>query len=310
MRFVSIQIFDRITLSIRRRFRLDMVRIVIQYLVLAIALYLFFRWLERSNLWAPTKTDYGTPQNVGLTYEDVNFDTEDGVRLNGWYVPCGDPVAAMLFCHGNGGNISYRTESLRQFHSLKLNVFLFDYRGYGKSRGWVTEEGTYKDAMAAYQWLKEKNREIPIVLFGRSLGANIAADLATKVDASALIYESGFNSVQDLGAELFPYLPVRWVTKYKYNGIDKIKQIKIPILVIHSPNDEIIPYHHGKKLFEEALEPKRFLEITGTHNNGFMMSEDFYLKGMQDFIGEFVLQDHEVSTRLNNDPEYGTMRNQ
>ena len=167
-------------------------------------------------------------------------------------------------------------------------MFIFDYRGYGKSRGWLTEEGTYRDALAAYRWLKEKCPDLPIVVFGRSLGSNIAADLATKVAAAALIYESGFNSVQSLGAELFPFLPVRWMTKYKYNGIDKINDVKVPILVVHSPEDEIIPYQHGKRLFDAAPEPKRFLEISGGHNDGFIVSEVNYLRGLNSFISDYV----------------------
>lgn len=266
--------------------------------VLCILIYLVLRWFERSNIWMPTRTFYGTPEVVDLPYEDVYFDTVDGVRLNGWYVPSEKPVAAMLFCHGNGGNISYRTESLRQFNQLRLNVFLFDYRGYGKSHGWLTEEGTYRDAMAAYQWLKKKDPDFPIILFGRSLGANIAATLATNVEAAALIYESGFNSIQDMGAELFPYLPIRWIAKYKYNGLQKIKNVKMPILVIHSPEDEIVPYNHGKKLFEAAPEPKRFMDISGSHNDGFIASEEAYLRGIHDFIEEMIVNGKNA-TRLN-----------
>ncbi len=263
-------------------------RIVIKVLVAIVGLYLFSRWFERANIWMPTRTVEGTPEAVGLAYEDIYFETEDGVRLNGWFVPSGNPVAALVFCHGNGGNIGHRLESLRQFHSLNLNVFIFDYRGYGRSRGWLTEEGTYRDAMAAYRWLKTKCPELPIILFGRSLGANVAADLAAKVDAAALIYESGFNSVQDLGSELFPFLPVRWMTKYKYNAIDKVQNIKMPILAIHSPQDEIVPFRHGKRFFEAANEPKRFLEISGGHNEGFIVSEERYLAGWKAFLEEAV----------------------
>jgi uncharacterized protein len=281
-------------------------RIVIEILVLCLFIFLFLRWFERANLWAPTHKFYADPSVVDLAYEDIYFETEDGVKLNGWYVSSEKPVAAMLFCHGNGGNISYRTESLRQFNTLNLNVFLFDYRGYGKSKGWLTEDGTYRDAAAAYRWLKKKNPDLPIILFGRSLGANIAADLATKVDAAALIYESGFNSVQDMGSELFPFLPVRWITKYQYNGLEKIKHVKAPILVVHSQDDEVIPYHHGKKLFETAPEPKRFLEITGGHNDGFILSEEIYLRGIRDFLDEMIVNE-KIPTRLNNAPESGSI---
>ncbi|MBN2328427.1 MAG: alpha/beta hydrolase [Candidatus Omnitrophica bacterium] len=267
-----------------------MLRLVIQIVVACVFLYLFFRWCERANLWAPSKTFYGTPRVVDLDYEDVYFETEDGIRLNGWHVPCENPAAAMLFCHGNGGNISYRTESLRQYHSLNLNVFIFDYRGYGKSRGRLTEEGTYRDAAAAYRWLVEKNPDLPVIIFGRSLGANIAVDLAARVEAAGLIYESGFNSTLAIGREIFPYLPVRWIVKYHYDALGKIQNVRMPILVIHSRDDEIVPFHHGKKLFDAAPPPKRFFEIHGGHNDGFIASEEIYLKELQLFIDEFVLQ--------------------
>lgn len=266
-----------------------MLRIGIQIVAACVLLYLFFRWCERANLWAPSRTFYGTPEAVNLTYEDVYFETEDGIRLNGWHVPCEAPAAAMLFCHGNGGNISYRIESLRQFHSLHLNVFIFDYRGYGKSRGWLTEEGTYRDALAAYRWLVEKNPDLPVILFGRSLGANIAVDLAARVEAAALIYESGFNSTIAIGREIFPYLPVRWIVKYHYDALGKIQNVRMPILVIHSREDEIAPFHHGEKFYEAAPAPKRFLEIDGGHNDGFIVTEEIYLKELQSFIDKFTL---------------------
>ncbi len=260
------------------------IRVSIYIILLCIFLYLFTRWFERSNIWMPRAKFLATPEVVGLEYQDVFFESEDGKRLHGWYVPSKKPIASLLFCHGNGGNISYRTESLRQFNSLNLNVFIFDYRGYGKSNGWLTEQGTYKDAQAAYQWLKAKEPTIPLYIFGRSLGANIAADLATHTDAAGLIYESGFNSVQDLGEEIFPFLPVRLITKYKYNALDKIKHINMPLLVIHCPEDEIAPFQHGKKTFDAALEPKQFLQISGGHNDGFLISEKEYLEELSLFI--------------------------
>ncbi len=264
------------------------IRYSIYLLLFCIFLYLLSRWFERSNIWMPRAKFLATPEVAGLEYQDVFFETEDGKRLHGWYIPCKNPIASLLFCHGNGGNISYRTESLRQFNSLNVNVFIFDYRGYGKSSGWLTEQGTYKDAQAAYQWLKDTEPSLPLFIFGRSLGANIAADLATKVNAAGLIYESGFNSVQDLGEEIFPFLPVRLITKYKYNALDKIKHINMPLLVIHSPDDEIAPFHHGQKTFDAALAPKQFLQISGGHNDGYMLSETEYLKELAEFINKYM----------------------
>ncbi len=253
-------------------------------------LYLFFRWFERTNVWIPRSTFVAQPATVGLKHEDVYFETSDGVRLHGWYIPAKEAVASMLFMHGNGGNLSYRVESLRQFHSINLNVFIFDYRGYGKSGGWLSEQGTYIDAQAAYEWLKNKTTELPIILFGRSLGGAIAADLGTKVEADALIVESCFSSIPDIGAEIFPILPVRWISAIQYDAKNKIKNVNMPVLVVHSRDDTLIPYHHGKTIYENAPEPKKMMNIQGGHNEGYLLSEEKYLEGIHSFLDQHVFK--------------------
>ncbi|MEW6238723.1 MAG: alpha/beta hydrolase [Candidatus Omnitrophota bacterium] len=249
-----------------------------------ITLYIFFRWFERINVWAPTRELIATPEIVGLNYEDVYFAAAEGVRLHGWHIPCESARAALLFCHGNGGNISHRTESMRQLHSLGVHIFIFDYRGYGQSEGRLSEAGTYADALAAYEWLRAKHPDAPIVLFGRSLGANIAADLALKTDAAALIFESGFTSVEELGKEIFPFLPIHFLHTIDYDAQSKIPNIQTPILFIHSPEDDIIPYHHSQKLYAAATAKKERLIIHGGHNDGFILSEAEYLRGIDSFL--------------------------
>ncbi len=271
-----------------KRMKRKMLNITLTVVVTLVLLVLFFRWFERANVWAPSRTFYATPEVVNLEYEEVFFETDDGVRLHGWHIPCATPVASLLFCHGNGGNLSYRTESLRQFHSLNLSVFIFDYRGYGKSAGRLSEEGTYRDAQAAYEWLARREPNLPTIVFGRSLGAAIAVDLATKVPAGALICESGFTSVPDVGEELFPILPVRKLGTIQYDALSKIESVKMPILVIHSQGDELIPCHHGQKLFERAPEPKKFLMIQGGHNDGYVFSESRYLTEIQAFLTQYI----------------------
>jgi len=248
-----------------------------------ILLYIFFRWFERINVWMPTREWIATPEIVDLNYEDVFFDSADGIRLHGWHIPCEAARAALLFCHGNGGNIGHRTESLRQLHSLGVHIFIFDYRGYGQSEGRLSEAGTYADALAAYEWLLAKHPEAPIILFGRSLGANIAADLALKAKAAALIFESGFTSVEEVGQETFPFLPIHLLHTIDYDALSKIPRIQSPILFIHSPDDEIIPFHHHQKLFDAATATKERLIIHGGHNDGFILSEAEYLRGISSF---------------------------
>ena len=258
-------------------------------IVFLVSLVIFFRWFERQNVWHPSFEATETPLSNGLEYEDVYYDSSDGVLLNGWYVPCKDAVASLLFCHGNGGNISWRPDSLKQFNSIGLNTFIFDYRGYGKSGGTLSEEGTYRDAEAAFAWLKKKTPEMPLILFGRSLGAAIATDLALKVKADALIFESGFTSIPDIGKKYFPFLPVRLLGTIRYDSLSKISKITVPLLVIHSPEDDIIPYAHGKNIFAAAPEPKQFYELKGTHNGGHFDSEKTYLPALRKFIDDYVI---------------------
>lgn len=255
----------------------------------AALLYAYLRWFERANVWIPMKTLTGTPADAGLPYEDVFLTSDDGVRIHAWWIPREDALASLLFCHGNAGNVSSRLESIRLFHSLGLNVFIFDYRGYGQSGGRPSEEGTYRDAGAARSWVMGKTPDSPLVLFGRSLGAAVAAELAADGEGGdALIFESGFTSVGDIGSELFPFLPVRWIQTIQYDSLAKIPEVKMPVMVIHSPEDEIIPFHHGERIFEAANPPKEFLTIRGSHNGGYLESGELYTAGIAGFIQSHV----------------------
>jgi fermentation-respiration switch protein FrsA (DUF1100 family) len=234
----------------------------------------------------PSRQLMATPERVELAYEEVELTTEDGIRLHGWFLEVDQPRATLLFFHGNAGNISHRLDSLQLFHQLGLEVFIFDYRGYGRSEGKPSEKGTYRDADAAWRYLTEQ-RQIPprrIMLFGRSLGASVAVDLAARKEVLGLIIESAFSSVPDMAADIYPYLPVRWLSRFRYDSGRKLPVIKAPVLVAHSPQDEIIPFHHGRKLFSLANEPKRFLEMRGGHNDGFLVSGTAYRKGLDEFI--------------------------
>ena len=227
-----------------------------------------------------------TPDAVALDYEDVTLSTEDGESLHGWFVPHPSAVATLLFCHGNAGNISHRLDTIRLFHELGLNVLIFDYRGYGRSSGTTTEQGTYHDVDAAWNYLVG-DRGIPprsVVLFGRSLGAAVIADLAVRTRPGAVILESAFTSVPDMAARIYPWLPVRWLASYRYDNVEKIQDIAAPVLVIHSRDDEIIPFRQGKRLYTLANEPKQMLELRGGHNDGFHASRDLYRPAVGDFI--------------------------
>ena len=192
--------------------------------------------------------------------------------------------------HGNAGNISHRLDSISIFHQLGLSVLIIDYRGYGKSTGSPSEEGTYIDAETAWQHLtQEKNiNSNEIIIFGRSLGGAVANWLADKYTPAALIIESSFTSIPDIGKHYYPYLPINLLARIKYPSIDRMNNIMSPVLVIHSENDEIVPYKFGKELFEKANQPKVFLDINGGHNDGFLISGDKYTDGINRFITDVI----------------------
>lgn len=255
--------------------------------VLIFVLWWALRAFERANVYMPSRILQAKPTDIGLRYEDVTLTTEDLVSLHAWFVPTEKPIATLLFCHGNAGNVSHRLDSIRIFHELSLNVLIFDYRGYGRSNGRASEEGTYLDARAAYAHAKSTAHSV--VVFGRSLGGAIAVDLVSRVDdAAALIVESSFTSSVALGKEIYPFLPVSWIATIQYESIRKIPRVCCPVLVIHSRNDDVIPFHHGRGLFDAAPEPKRFLEISGDHNAGFVDSGPTYTDGIREFLRDML----------------------
>ncbi|WP_055075656.1 alpha/beta hydrolase [Pseudanabaena sp. 'Roaring Creek'] len=291
----------RSLLQIFQSFLLPVIRILVfAYLGLAIALY-----FGQSNLiYMPSKDLLETPKDNGLKFEDIQITTKDNINLYGWFVPAtdSDPIgkSIILFCHGNGGNISNRVSYLPIFRDLGLSTLLFDYRGYGKSDGTPTEEGTYADVEAAWQYLTQEKQIPPkkIIIYGESLGGAIASYLAQnlaqktsqdygqdyKNAARGLILASTFTSVSDRAAELYPFLPIRLLSQFSYNSIDRLPKIKIPVLIIHSIDDEIIPFHHGERNFQSANLPKKLLKIKGDHNGGFLDSLETYRTGISEFV--------------------------
>ena len=241
---------------------------------------------QSSMMFFPYATLDQTPAAWGLTYEDVFLDTDDGVRLHGWYIPRHGSKRTLLFSHGNAGNISHRGDSVEIFHRLGLNVFIFDYRGYGKSQGKPDEKGLYQDASAAWRYLNNE-REFAhddIILFGRSLGGAVAAKLAAEVQPGGLILESTFSSARDVATAVYPILSRMIFLRFDFNTTSHVRRVACPVLVLHSPNDEIIPFRLGEKVFQAANEPKSFVKMRGDHNSGFLTSQPDY----EQAIGAFV----------------------
>jgi fermentation-respiration switch protein FrsA (DUF1100 family) len=255
------------------------------YVLLSVVLYLMQnRMVFLANM--PGRELTATPEDAGFAYQDVSITTSKSVRLHGWFVPAKQTKATVLFLHGNAGNISHRLDSIAIFRELGLDVFIIDYRGYGQSEGKPSEQGTYLDARAAWEYLVNDRQIAPdeIVIFGRSLGGAVASWLAAQITPAAVILESSFTSAPDMAYRLYPFLPVRLLTRLKYPVKENVKSLSSPLLVVHSQQDEIIPFDMGESIFAAAPEPKQMLKLTGDHNGGFMINRDRY----QAVLGEFL----------------------
>lgn len=244
---------------------LSVVKILV-FVYVGLCLLLFVR--QKSFVYFPTPAISMTPADVGLDFEDLMMKTGDGESIHAWHIPAPGGEHTVLFCHGNAGNIGDRMDSVLLFHELGLHVLIFDYRGYGKSSGRPTEQGTYQDITAAWEYLVTDRGVEPksVLVFGRSLGAGVATWLARNRDPGGLIVESAFTSVPDMGAHIYPYLPVRLLCRISYDNIGRMPGISCPVLVIHSRHDEMIPFSHAERLFRAANEPKRFHALDGGHN--------------------------------------------
>ena len=253
--------------------------------------FCLFLFLVQSKLLyypdLPSRKLTASPVDIGLDYSPVTIKTSDGVKIHGWFVAAQPEKGTLLFFHGNAGNISHRLDSIKIFHELGLSTLIIDYRGYGQSQGVISEQGSYLDAEAAWDYLTQ-TRKIPapqIIVFGRSLGAAIAAHIAANHLPGALILESAFTSVPDMAARLYPVLPVRLLSRFQYNTKKMLRSVSCPVLIIHSPDDEIIPFENGLQLYDSARQPKELLRISGGHNEGFLVSSSRYSDGLSKFIG-------------------------
>jgi len=256
------------------------------YFGLCLGLFVF----QSSLVYFPSKSIYATPETAGLKHEDVWLTTADNVRIHGWFVSHPQPRGTLLFFHGNAGNIGDRIESLSIFHKLGLNSFIIDYHGYGLSGGSAGEQETYLDARAAWDHLVNQRRIPPgkIVLFGRSLGGGVAAWLSNQVTAAGLIMESSFTSVPDLAAKFYPIFPVRWLARIRYDATAALSGGRGPVLIVHSTDDEIVPFAHARALYEAAAASKSLLQLSGGHNDGFLRSGERYVNGLAAFLGEVL----------------------
>ncbi len=252
--------------SWRRLWRIVRWPLLAYFIVLLLAML-----FEQRLIFFPLKFPDGDWNPVGLAVEDAQFTAADGTRLHGWYAPHGDPIAYVLFLHGNAGNVTDRIDALRVLHDeVGAAVLCLDYRGFGKSDGSPNEPGVLMDARAARRWLAQKAgvAESEIVLLGRSLGTGVAVDLTTDVSPRALILESAYTSMPDVAAVHYPFLPARMLMDTRFDSLSKIGQYEGPLLQCHGTADEVIPFRLGRQLFDASTSPrKEFMEFPGaTHN--------------------------------------------
>lgn len=257
---------------------------------LAVALALLLRWYEPHLIYLPARGLERTPAGVGLAFENVELSTADGERIHGWFLPAGTAPApvTVLLLHGNAGNISHRFEKLAVLRDLGADVLIIDYRGYGRSSGSPGETGTYRDADAAYAYLVETRRIDPrrVVLYGESLGAAVAVDLAARKPVGGLVMESAFASAVEVGQEMFPFLPARLLVQNRYESTKKIGAVRAPVLILHSRDDEFFGWHHPQRLYDAASAPRRLVELRGGHNDAFLVSARDYAQALSAFLGE------------------------
>ncbi len=248
------------------------------------AFFLYVRYLEKKTIFYPDKNIEMIPTDYHLEYADVHF-LSGGNKLHGWWIPKDGATHTIIYLHGNAGNISGRLEKVSILNALGVNVFIFDYRGYGLSEGSPSEEGLYEDADAAYDYLIQERKLDPnsIVIYGASLGGAPAVDLASKVDCGALILNSTFTSGVDMGKHIYPFIP-SFLVNIKLDSVSKIKNITVPKLFIHSVDDKVVPFVLGEKLFNAAAEPKRFERMVGDHVNAHFYEYDRYKKVLGDFL--------------------------
>lgn len=265
---------------------------ILAFTVIGIFSIVLLRWLIPSIfVFHPTGAIAATPSDAGLDYENVRLQTPDGETLAAWYIPAAPDTSGpgrdltMLFFHGNAGNISHRVESIAFFHNLGLSVFIVDYRGFGESTGKPSVRGTIQDACAAWQWLTE-HKGVPasrIILFGRSLGGGVAAALAAQVTPKALVLESTFTSLHAVGETIFPWLP-KFLFPEEYATVGNLENLHVPLLVVHSPDDEVISFRMGREIFDRYNGPKSFLQIRGSHNQGWLSDMAVYEEGVRLFL--------------------------
>ncbi|MBN1907926.1 MAG: alpha/beta hydrolase [Deltaproteobacteria bacterium] len=261
--------------------------LLIFVIILVTTFLIFYKNIEGWFVFQPQKRLDYSPSDFRLNHLDIYLNTPDGIRVHGWYFYPYPDRPVILFCHGNAGNISHRLEYINLLLDMGVNLFIFDYRGYGKSSGSPSEQGIYTDALSAFDYLVRDEKINPnnIILLGRSLGVAAALEVASKREARSIIIENGFLSVHHMAKQMGIFRLIAPLIPRNYNSLEKIKYVTIPKLIMNSENDEVVPGYMGRQLFEAASEPKEYYEIKGAGHN------DTHVAGGREYqntISEFI----------------------
>lgn len=269
-----------------------------------IATIIGVRLMERSLVFQPGVRKVDIPDPVlALRQQEITFHAADSTRLTAWIIPAataGPEAPWVLIAHGNYGNIGFggRPQFYAWFRDLGVNLFAYDYRGFGASDGLPSESGVYADADAAYRYLTDSLHVPPsrIILFGHSLGTGVTIELARHVPAAGMVLEDAYTSVANRGQEVFPLLPIKLIAKSKFASIEKVGELKLPKLFLHARHDNVIPFQHGQTVFAAAAEPKQFVELNSGHADGYLAARNTYYPAIDAFIKRVVGQQPVVAT--------------
>ena len=265
-----------------------MIKIIVIAIVVIVLGKICINLLVQRLLYHPDRTVEFMPQEYGLKSEEIYFSSLNGLKLNGLFFPAPDSKMTLILFHGNAENVGDRLDFVKKLVDLGLNLFYFDYQGYGRSEGKPSEQNTYDDGLAAYDYVKSRNDVDPerIVLYGRSLGGGIAIDVAVRTGCYSLITEGAFVSIKEMAKGFVPLVPFQYTVADKYNNVKKIAKLNMPYLIIHGTEDGTIPFLHGKKLFEAANEPKEFFPVADAgHNDVHDVADKVFWKKISSFLG-------------------------
>ncbi|MGB5107898.1 MAG: alpha/beta hydrolase [Candidatus Zixiibacteriota bacterium] len=264
--------------------------IVAVYLAICVAAFL----IQRKLIYHPNRQVGGTPATVGLEYQELTLTADDSAEFKVWRIHRVSPRAVVVCFHGNADNISWNLELYRTWYNLGAEIVAFEYRGYLDTKGEPSEAGIDRDLTVLADSLKNwyPDELTKVIAMGRSLGGAVAAKLAKIYPIDGIILESTFSTMADVAQERFPFLPARLLLRERYDSESIVNKLSIPILVIHSTADEVIPFHLGRKLYNAANEPKEFVEIQGGHNSGIEISQAALERTYSDFLNRILLQEH------------------